>query len=191
MNNRSCIKFAVGSLSAIVLSLSSMDAWSQEQNAAPGADSLAGVQSAVASAQNAVNQARAAIEKGKPLLQQIPADSPLMGEVRQMLQAAAENWSLAVESLDGAKKSAEKVSSVTNGSVSDDYALLAKVGSGVAISGAKVVQISIMYVEAVASEKTESLDVIRSALQNALASASQVQFNYERVKALIAEKYTK
>jgi hypothetical protein len=61
----------------------------------------------------------------------------------------------------------------------------------VALSGAKVVQTSLVFVEAVANNKTEALDVIRMAMQNALDAAAEVQQNYERVKGFIAEKYSK
>ena len=46
------------------------------------------------------------------------------------------------------------------------------------------------YVEAVANDKTESLDIIRSAMQDALASSSQVKLNCDKVKNLISEKYS-
>jgi len=69
--------------------------------------------------------------------------------------------------------------------------LLATVNAGVALSGAKVVQTGLLFIESAAGNKTESLDIIRMAMQDALAAASQVEFNYERVKTLIAEKYSK
>ena len=138
-----------------------------------------------------VNAARAAIEKGKELIALIPEDSPLMPDVAQVVQAASENWKIAVESLQGAIDSASKIEGASNESIAGDYALLSKVNAGVAVSGAKVVQIAITYVEAIATEKTEALDVIRVAMQDALASSSQVRFNYDRVKTLIAQKYSK
>lgn len=144
---------------------------------------------AIAKAEAEVEKARAAITKGKELLAMIPEDSPLMPDVAQVIEAASENWQIAVESLSGAKQSASKIVTASNESIANDYALLAKVNAGVALSGAKVVQIALSYIEAIATERTESLDIIRTAMQDALASSSQVQFNYERVKALIAQKY--
>ena len=146
-------------------------------------------QVAIAAAEQAVEEARAAIDKGKELVVTIPEDSPLMPDVAQVLQAASENWTIAVDSLGGAKESAAKIGTATNESIAKDYALLAKVNAGVALSGAKVVQIGITYIDAIANNKTEAL--IRTAMQDALAASSQVQFNYERVKTLIAEKYSK
>jgi hypothetical protein len=146
---------------------------------------------AITAAEEAVEEARAAIEKGKELVVMIPEDSPLMPDVAQVLQAASENWTIAVDSLKGAKESAAKVATASNESVAKDYALLAKVNAGVALSGAKVVQIGITYIDAIANNKVEALDIIRTAMQDALAASSQVQFNYERVKTLIAEKYSK
>ncbi|WP_136062838.1 hypothetical protein [Pontiella sulfatireligans] len=141
-------------------------------------------------AEVAVDQARIAIENGKQLVAVIPADSPLMSEVKQMLMAAAENWSIAVDSLSGAKESASKISTASNIEVAKDYKLLAQVNSRVALSGAKVVQTSLLFVDAVAGNKGEALDIIRMAMQDSLAATSQVQFNYERVKALILGKYS-
>lgn len=146
---------------------------------------------AVSAAEQAVEQARARIETGKQVLATIPEDSPMMGDVAKVVKAASENWKIAVDSLEGAKKSASRLAGSANASVTQDFALLAKVNAGVALSGAKVVEIAITYVEAVASNKTEALDVINTALQDSLAASSQVQFNYERVKTLITEKYSK
>jgi|GEM_PF-3389994 len=145
---------------------------------------------AIASAEMEVEAARIAIAKGKDLIALIPEDSPLMPDVAQVIQAASENWKIAVDSLKGAKESASKIGAASSESVADDYALLARVNAGVALSGAKVVQIAISYVGAIAENKTEALDIIRTAMQDALAASSQVQFNYERVKSLIAQKYS-
>ncbi len=142
-------------------------------------------------AASAVEDARTAIENGKSLVAMIPADSELGDEVKQMLVAAAENWSMAVDALAGAKESASKIQEASSLEIAQDYKLLATVNAGVALSGAKVVQTGLLFIEAAAGEKTESLDIIRMAMQDALAAASQVEFNYERVKTLIAEKYSK
>ena len=146
---------------------------------------------AISVAEKEIAAARAAIEQGKQAVSLIPADSPLMTDVLQVVEAASENWKAAMESLNGAKQSAAKISTSTNESIGQDYALLAKVNAGVAISGAKVVQIGAAYVDAIANNKTEALDIIRGAMQDALAASAQVQLNYERVKALVAQKYSK
>lgn len=146
---------------------------------------------ALVTAEQEVEKARAAIEAGKELIAQIPEDSPLMPDVAQVVQAASDNWKIAVDSLKGAKESSSKIATASSEEIANDYALLAKVNAGVALSGAKVVQIAITYIDAIATDKTESLDIIRTAMQDALASSSQVQFNYERVKTLIAQKYSK
>lgn len=145
----------------------------------------------IKAAEVAVEEARAAIGNAKQLLATIPADSPLMGEVTDILKKTKENWTLAVSSLEGAKESASKISAATSIGVAQDYQLLAKVNAGVALSGAKVVQTSMMFIEAVANNKTEALDVIRVAVNNSLEAAEQVELNYERVKAFIADKYSK
>lgn len=170
-----------------VIGLSSLTNSAFAQDAALADESRA----AIIAADEAVEVARAAIESGKELVALIPEDSPLMPDVTQVLRAASENWKIAVDSLDGARKSASKIATASNESIAKDYALLSKVNAGVALSGAKVVQIGLAYIDAIANNKAEALDIIRTAMQDALAASSQVQFNYERVKTLIAEKYSK
>ena len=144
----------------------------------------------VATAESVVADAKVSIKKGKELVGLIPEDSPLLPEVREMLKEVSMNWKLAVESIEGANLSAEKIAATTSDELASDYALLARANSAVAVSGANVVQIGMTYVEAVANEKTESLDIIRDAMQDALASSSQVKLNCDKVKKLISEKYS-
>jgi hypothetical protein len=164
-----------------------MDAHAEDTTAKLADDANQSIGAAVA----AVEEARAAVENGKQLVALIPAESALIGEVKEMLQASADNWVLAVAALDGAKASSAKISTASSKELAQDYALLATVNAGVALSGAKVVETGLLFVEAAAHNKTEALDIIRKAMQDSLAAASQVQFNYERVKSLIAEKYSK
>lgn len=142
-------------------------------------------------AASAVEESRAAIERGKQLIATIPADSEAIEEVTETLKAIKKNWTLAISALDGAKESAFKISSASTAEIAQDYKLLAAVNASVALSGAKVVQTGILFVDAVANEKAEALGVIREAMQDSLAASDQVQFNYERVKSLIAQKYSK
>lgn len=142
-------------------------------------------------ASESIQEARMAIESGKQLITLIPADSMMSVEVTEMLRAASENWRLAVDALDGAKESAAKISSASSQGIAQDYKLLATVNAGVAMSGAQVVQTGVLFIDAAANNKTESLEIIRVAMQDSLAAAAQVQFNYDRVKRLIAEKYSK
>jgi len=160
--------------------------------AAGGADQLSSeANQSIAIASQAVEEARSAIEMGKRLVAMIPADSELQGEVKEMLVAASENWTLAISALEGAKESAARIPTASSQEIAGDYKLLATVNAGVALAGAKVVQTGLLFIEAVANDKTEALGIIRMAMQDALAAASQVEFNYERVKTLVAEKYSK
>ena len=184
MNRSSCIALTVAAGLGIgsVLSVSAAQSASKLQ---------AEANKSIAAASAAVEDARTAINNGKQLLAKIPADSPVIGEVAEMLKAAKENWTLAVSALESAKESASKIGSATSSDIAQDYKLLAAVNAGVALSGANVVQTSLMFVEAVADNKSESLDVIRMAMANSVDAAEQVQINYERVKSFIAEKYSK
>ena len=107
-----------------------------------------------------------------------------------MLKEVSMNWKIAVEAMEGANQSADKIMEASSEELAGDYALLARANSAVAVSGANVVQIGMTYVDAVANEKTESLDIIRDAMQDALASSSQVKLNCDKVKKLISEKYS-
>ena len=161
-------------------------------DAADGSDQLvADANKAISTAEAAVGEARSAIENAKQLLATIPADSDLMGEVTEVLGKVKDNWALALEALAGAKESASKIPTASSSELAGDYKLLATVNAGVALSGAEVVKTGIAFVEAVAENKVEALDIIRVAMQDALAAASQVEFNYERVKSLITQKYSK
>ncbi len=145
----------------------------------------------ISTAEASIGEARSAIENAKQLLATIPSDSEMMGEVTEMLADVKDNWSLALEALNGAKESASKIPTASSSEIAGDYKLLATVNAGVALSGAEVVKTGISFIEAVAGNKVEALDIIRSAMQDSLAASSQVQFNYERVKSLITQKYSK
>ena len=149
------------------------------------------VLASVATAESVVADAKASIKRGKEMVGLIPDDSPLLPEVGQMLKKVSMNWKLAVESLESANLSAAKIATTTSEELAGDYALLSKVNAAVAVSGTNVVQIGMAYVEAVANNKTESLDIIRGAMQDALSASSQVKLNCDKVKSLISKKYSK
>lgn len=185
MNRSSCIALLVvaglsfGGMLNVVVAGQSVDQLVAEAN------------KSIAAATTAVEEAQAAIENGKKALATIPEDSPAMAEVAEMLKAAKENWVVAKSALDGAKSSAAKIPSASSPEIARDYKLLTTVNAGVALTGAKVVQTGLLFVDAVANNKAEALDVIREAMKNSLEAAAQVQLNYERVKEAIAEKYSK
>ena len=174
---------------ALVIGLLSFSGMANKASAQPAvADEVA---SKLAAAEQAIGEAREAISKGKELLTLIPEDSPYLPEVTQMLKAASSNWKVAVDSMSGAVESSGKIGTATTDTLAKDYALLAKANANVALAGAKVVQIGLAYVDAVANNRTEALDLIQEAMQDALAASSQVRFNYDRIKSLISEKYSK
>jgi hypothetical protein len=160
-------------------------------NTAVGASSGMADQAAAAikDAEMTVQEARSAIERGKSLVSLIPEDSPQISDVAKTLEKTMKNWKMAISALEGAKESLTKVSSAPSAEVADDFALLARVSAGVAYSEAKVVQISISYLDAIANNKAEALGLIRVAMRDALDASARIQDNYERVKGLIAEKY--
>jgi hypothetical protein len=160
-------------------------------NAGKNSELIAEANRSIEAAASAVEEAKAAIQNGKQFVAMIPQDSEVMEEVVQMLKDVKASWVLAVAALDGAKASASKISSASSPEIAQDYKLLASVNAGVALSGAEVVKTGITFVHAAANGKSESLEIIRTAMQDSLEAAAQVQYNYERVKTLIAEKYSK
>ncbi len=190
MNRHSCIMLMA--VSGLVFG-GAMGAAHAEMGAAHAEEDKLAVKAyeSIGAAETAVEEARVAIKNGKQLIAQIPEDSEFHAEINQMIATAAESWKLAIAALEGAKDSADKIKEASSIELAHDYALLATVNAGVALSGAKVVQTALLFVEATANGKTEALDIIRMAMQDSVAATSQVQFNYERVKTLIAEKYSK
>jgi hypothetical protein len=152
---------------------------------------VAEAKATVMAAQQAVDDARLAVEQGKQMVQNLSSDAMMISEVKEMLIASSENWTIAVEALKQAEKSAEKLDMVQDEQILKDYALLARMNANVAKSGAQVVTTGLIFVEAAANNKTETLDVIRLAMQEVQASAAQVRFNSEQVIGLIKEEYSK
>ena len=144
-------------------------------------------QDAIKLASVSVAEARVAIEEGKLLLAKIPADSVFMSEVKEVLVVASQNWTTAVESFEWAEISASKMKTASSQAVSDNYELLGIINAYVSHSGANVVKTTLIFIEAVADDKGESLDIIRAAMQDAIAASAQVQFYYERAKFFILE----
>jgi hypothetical protein len=151
---------------------------------------LRAANNSVAAASSAVQEARFAIEKGKKLVLQVPADSDLGKEIEQVLTQASQSWDAALLALSDAKKSAAKVGSAKNEAIAKDYKLLATSTSSLALSGAKSVQASIFFIESVAGN-TDSIGVARVAVQDALVGAEKVEKRCNQVKVLIAKKYSK
>ncbi|MDZ8119770.1 hypothetical protein [Pontiella agarivorans] len=183
--------FIFGLAVAALCGLGSSRVMGQEVYSEGSSALIAESAAAVNSAKAEVEKARIAIAEGKQFIAAIPEDSPLMTDVAMVLEAASENWKIAIDSMKGAQESADKIATASSDEIASDYALLAKVNAGVAHSGAKVVQIALLYIEAVSEDRAEALPVMRASLQDALASSSQVQFNYDRVKKIIARKYSK
>jgi len=105
--------------------------------------------SCAAAASSAVRDARFAIEKGKKLVLQVPADSDLGKEIEQVLTQASQSWDAALLALSDAKKSSAKVGSAKNEAIAKDYKLLATSTASLALAGAKSVQASIFFIESV------------------------------------------
>jgi hypothetical protein len=141
----------------------------------------------IAAASVAVDEVRSVIETGKQQLAQIPASSELYGEITQMTAEALKNWKIATAALVTAKENAAKISTAPSSALAKEYAVLATINSNIALSGAKVVQTSLIFIDAVANNKTEVFDIIRRAVEDSLVAATKVQTNYERMKAFIAK----
>ena len=155
------------------------------------ADQLVGkANDAIALAEVAVTDVRSKIEIGKQQLALIPESSELYAEVTQILADASEKWKVATVALEGAKKSAAGIASAKDSDLAQDFALLARVHAELALSGAKVLETGLLFIDAAASNKTEALGIIRKAMKDSLIAAAQVQSSCDRVIKLIAEKHS-
>ncbi len=148
------------------------------------------VNESIALAEVAVKGVRSKIETGKKQLALIPKDSELYNEVTQVIASASEKWTAAKVALDGAKKSAARIASAKSSDLAQDFALLAMVHAEVALSGAKVLETGLLFVDAAASNKAEAIGIIRKAMKGSLDAATQVQSSCDRVMKLIAEKHS-
>jgi len=148
------------------------------------------VNESIAAAEVAVKDVRSKIETSKQQLASIPEASELYAEVAQVIADASEKWKAATVALEGAKKSAGMIASASSEELAQDYALLARVHAGVALSGAKVLETGLLFVDAAANNKTEALGIIRKAMKDSLDAAAQVQSSCDRVMKLIAEKHS-
>ena len=146
---------------------------------------------AFAAAEVAVEEARASIAKGQQLIKQVPKGSEFEAEIKQVIMVASENWNLAVSAIGNAKESLSLLGNASDPEITKDYALLATVNSGLALSSAKAVQTGLLFLEAAAENKTESLNIIRGAVHDAATTVAQVQMGAERVKKQISKKYSK
>lgn len=173
-------------LGAVGLVLFGMCGGTSAQNGAVPSD----VAAALKAAQIQIDATRQALAASKVQLDAIPEDSAYIAQVKEMLQVAERYWGEAKDALEGARMSVDKIGGAAP-SISKDYQLLAKVSANVARSGAEVVQISLSYIQAVANQKTESLEIIGRAMTDAQAAASQVKSNFDRVKKAISGKYSK
>ena len=152
---------------------------------------FASANQSVNAARDAVEEARVSIEKGKALLEKIPADSEYSEEVTAVISAISKHWNTSVDALASAEKITPRILKTKNEGLAGDYKLLTSLSSGVALSGARVVQTGILFVDAVANNKTEALGIIRKVLADALATSDEVDQNYDRTKKLIMQKYSK
>ena len=145
----------------------------------------------VASASSAIGEARVAINQGKKLVAQIPAESPAGQDVQQVLLVASRCWDASLLALSDAKKAANKASGAKTEGIKQDYALLSSTASEVALAGAKVVQTSISYLAAVASRDESSAVVARVAFQDAVDGFGRVEQAFNKLKRLLKKKYSK
>ncbi len=149
-------------------------------------------QQAISLAEDAVDAARVSIERGKGFVGQIPEDSDLMCDVKEMLVTTSEKWKLAINALEWAEISAEKMQAAPSDAMSVNYEVLAMSSSFISFSGANMVQVGLLFVEAVATDKAESVGIIGLALQDSMVAFEQLSFHYDGVKvALVGDNHDK
>lgn len=143
--------------------------------------------SAVKNAQKVLGDVHGSIEKSKSLVDAMQGDASLVDEMKKILASASEDWSDAVAALENAKAAGVKLEE-SEGNVAKALSLLTQVNASAAEAQAQLVQTKLYFVEAAATGKTESLDVIRDAVKAAEAAIVQVERNQGLVKSLLAGK---
>ncbi|MCF7848843.1 MAG: hypothetical protein K9M45_08345 [Kiritimatiellales bacterium] len=156
---------------------------------AAGTQALAAeANNAVAIAQTAVDDARDSIQGGKDMVTKLKGNPALINEVKKVLVDASKSWAEALKALESAKATAAKVAGAPDLNKAKNLKMMTQVDASVAEANAKVVRTGLYFVEAAAANRTQSLPVIRDAMQDADAAAAQVKFNREQVRNILAGK---
>ena len=143
---------------------------------------------AIADAQKAVDEARDAIQQGKDMVTKLEGNVALINEVKKVLGSASKNWAEALKALESAKTTAAKITNASNLKKANNIKMLAELDARVAEASAKVVRTDMYFVEAAAANRTQSLSIIRDAMADAEAATTQVKFNRDQVKSILAGK---
>ena len=143
----------------------------------------------LASSVKAVERARNAIANAEAAVTQIPAASPELDYVVQLLSEASQDWDIALNSYDDAKKCSVKIMKTTNASLQEDYQALLSVSKQMTETHANAVIIATSYIKLVARDSLDQLEIIRTSIDEISQVKQLVRDNAEYTKKAIAGKY--
>ena len=143
----------------------------------------------LASSVKAVERARNAIANAEAVVTQIPAASPELDYVVQLLSEASQDWDIALNSYDDAKKCSVKIMKTTNASLQEDYQALLSVSKQMTETHANAVIIATSYIKLVARDSLDQLEIIRTSIDEISQVKQLVRDNAEYTKKAIAGKY--
>lgn len=143
----------------------------------------------LASSAQSVERARNAIAKAEAVVTQIPASSPELDYVVQLLSETSQDWDIALNSYHDAQMCSSKVMETSNASLQEDYQALFLVSKQMTETHANAVIVATSYIRLVASDNLEQLKTIRSSINEISQLKQLVRDNAEYTKKTITERY--
>ena len=143
----------------------------------------------LASSAQSVERARNAIANAEAVVTQIPASSPELDYVVQLLSETSQDWDIALNSYHDAQMCSAKVMETSSPSLQEDYQALLSVSKQMTETHANAVIVATSYIRLVARDNLDQLETIRSSINEISQVKQLVRDNAEYTKKAIAEKY--
>lgn len=143
----------------------------------------------LASSAQSVERARNAIANAEAVVTQIPASSPELDYVVQLLSETSQDWDIALNSYHDAQMCSAKVMETSSPSLKEDYQALLSVSKQMTETHANAVIVATSYIRLVARDNLDQLETIRSSINEISQLKQLVRDNAEYTKKTITEKY--
>lgn len=143
----------------------------------------------LASSAQSVERARNAIANAEAVVTQIPASSPELDYVVQLLSETSQDWDIALNSYHDAQMCSAKVMETSSPSLQEDYQALLSVSKQMTETHANAVIVATSYIRLVARDNLDQLETIRSSINEISQLKQLVRDNAEYTKKTITEKY--
>tara|TARA_X000000368_G_C23053270_1_gene722551 strand:- start:3723 stop:4226 length:504 start_codon:yes stop_codon:yes gene_type:complete len=141
------------------------------------------------SSSKAIERARNAISIAEAVVTQIPATSPELDYVVQLLSETSRDWNTALDSYNESKICVAKIMETSNESLKEDYKSLLEVCKQLTHTHANAVIISTSYVRVLAHNRLDQLEKIQNSIDEIAQVKQLVLDNANYTKNAISEKY--